>query len=158
MLLYFYLFIEQNKKTDGDHLKTVGIYDADDGILTKLIKETRLKDCVAEEARSSKEYDVLIIKRRDTNKLINVKAEYAILMPEVRLNGTLKIRYAISCGGSEKDTLTPSSLLSRGGVASLRRTIKTVYGNTVEPCEIELGCKGDLDDKLAISALKLILS
>ena len=158
MLLYFYLFIEQNKKTDGDHLKTVGIYDTDDGILTELIKEIRLEDCVAEDARSSKEYDVLIIKRRDTNKLINVTAEYAILMSEVCLNRTLRIKYAISCGVSEKDTLTPSSLLSHGGVASLRRTIKTAYGKTVEPCEIELGYKGDLDDKLAISALKLILS
>ncbi|MBQ7624537.1 MAG: hypothetical protein IJS65_04605 [Clostridia bacterium] len=139
-------------------MKTIGIYDTGDGILTELIKEIKLKDCIAEKALSSKEYDVLVIKRRDTDELCNVKAEYAVLLPDVSLKKPLGIKYAISCGTGETDTLTPSSLLSRGGVASLRRTIKTAYGKTVEPCEIELGFKGELDDKLAVAALKLILS
>jgi len=68
-----------------------------------------------------------------------------------------KADIAISCGLSDRDTVTFSSSLE-GGMAALQREIVTLSGKVVEPREIPLShIFGNMDEKLAIATLMLVM-
>jgi len=63
----------------------------------------------------------------------------------------------ITVGLTGKDTLTHSSTLQRGGVASLQREVISLGGEIIRPQEVLLdGIEGDLTEKLAIKAALLL--
>ncbi|MBQ4578263.1 MAG: hypothetical protein IJA84_04290 [Clostridia bacterium] len=65
---------------------------------------------------------------------------------------------AITCGMDRRDTLTVSSLLQNGGMATLQRQIHTLDGRPIEPRELSLeGLSGEIGQKLTAAALLLLL-
>ena len=62
----------------------------------------------------------------------------------------------ITCGLNARDTITPSSTLSGGGMAALQREIVALNGSVLQPMEIDLGrIKGGLVEKMAIAAVMM---
>ncbi len=135
---------------------TIGVCDNDGGGLAERLTALKIDDCSIEKASRYKSYDLLVLKRCGED-IKGARAKYAVLLGGASIDSTVGVDFALSCGEKETDTLTPSSFLSHGGVASLQRRLISYNGKTVEPCEIELGAKGTLDEKLAETAVRLIL-
>lgn len=52
----------------------------------------------------------------------------------------------ITCGLSSKDTFTFSSKEEESAVVSLMRSVKSIYGHTIEPMEVPIGFPSKTDD------------
>ena len=64
----------------------------------------------------------------------------------------------ITCGLDRRCTLTASSLLQDGGLATLQRTMRTLSGREIHPREIPLdGLHGSVDKKLTAAAILLLI-
>ena len=64
----------------------------------------------------------------------------------------------ITCGLNRRETVTVSSLLQKGGLAALQRTVRTLQGVEIEPRELSLeGLEGTVEEKLAAVALLVLL-
>ena len=137
-------------------MKRIGVLDSQNGNIIKILEKSLPKDCLIEKASRNKTYDILVLKQADEKETEGISAKYAVLFPEVRLTLPFNVKYALNCGSRETDTLTLSSFFSNAGIASLRREIVSINGKTKEPCEIELEAEGDIDEKLALAAVKII--
>jgi len=64
----------------------------------------------------------------------------------------------ITCGLDRRETVTVSSLLQEGGLATLQRAVHTLQGTEIEPRELSLeGLEGTVEEKLAAAALLVLL-
>lgn len=64
----------------------------------------------------------------------------------------------ITCGLNSRNTLTPSSLLEGGGMATLQRETPTLSGGICLPLEIPLdGLSGPMEQKLMLVAALLLM-
>lgn len=64
----------------------------------------------------------------------------------------------ITCGLDRRCTLTASSLLQDGGLATLQRTMHTLWGREIQPREVPLGgLPGPVDKKLTAAAILLLI-
>lgn len=64
----------------------------------------------------------------------------------------------ITCGLDRRCTLTASSLLQEGGLATLQRGMRTLFGGEIQPREVSLeNLPGPMDRKLTAAAILLLL-
>ena len=138
----------------------IGIVDGDDGSLLGSVMKMNLSDCEAERAVRGGKYDVVLWNTGKDMKDFDISAwSLVICSEEVRsCPPECKAEYAVSCGRTDRDTVTLSSSLSNGGMAALRREIVSRSGRVIGPREIELkGIGGSEDDKLSIVSLLLLI-
>lgn len=64
----------------------------------------------------------------------------------------------ITCGNSQKDTLTYSSVTDDGIVVSLQRSIKSLLGNTIEPLELPITNSDNLDIYSGLASVGIYLT
>ena len=57
----------------------------------------------------------------------------------------------ITCGLSSKDTITFSSKEEESAVISLMRSVKSIYGHTIEPMEIPISFPPKTDDFILLA-------
>lgn len=62
----------------------------------------------------------------------------------------------LTCGMSQKDTLTYSSFLTGGAMVSLQRRITTLDGKTIEPCELKVSFDRDRGKYPLLAAVAVI--
>lgn len=99
--------------------------------------------------------DILIMQKNKSN--VSVKANILIMLND-KLFDNVDAQIAISCGVSDKNTLTLSSSETGQEMASLQREILSINGKILEPREIDLSnVKGNADEKMLMGALKLVL-
>ncbi len=138
----------------------IGIVDKDDGSLLRSVRKMNLNGCTAESASRGGKYDVVLWKDTGDGKCFPFST-WALIICSQNAEGFLPecdAEYAVSCGRTDRDTVTLSSSLSNGGMAALRREIVSKSGRVIEPCEIELkDISGSEDDKLAILSLLLLI-
>lgn len=105
----------------------------DEGWLGQLIHENRLEARLAEAGES---WDLFVDEQGN-----------------VRGGGQV-----ITCGLDRRCTLTASSLLQEGGLATLQRGLRTLGGEEVQPREVPLsGLPGPVDRKLTAAAILLLV-
>ena len=64
----------------------------------------------------------------------------------------------ITCGLDRRCTLTASSLLQEGGLATLQRTMRDLHGREIQPREVSLaGLPAPEERRLAAAAVMLLL-
>lgn len=100
--------------------------------------------------------DILIISRRKLNCYIRTKI--LIIADDSDEFGCIKADMAISCGISDRNTITLSSSVEGSEMASLQREILSINEKVVVPQEIELkNIFGSATEKLMVCALRLVL-
>ena len=138
----------------------IGIVDGENGSLLGSVRKMNLSDCEAERAVRGGNYDVVLWNTDKDMKGFDISTWSLVICSEdvKTYPPDCKAEYAVSCGRTDRDTVTLSSSLSNGGMAALRREIVSKSGNVVYPREIELkDIGGSEDDKLAIASLLLLI-
>lgn len=71
--------------------------------------------------------------------------------------GGFEASSVVTVGLMPRDTLTHSSTLQPGGMASLQREMISLTGEVIRPQEVELqGLEGDITEKLAVKAAQML--
>ncbi len=104
----------------------------------------------------AEETDILIISNQKIK--ISTQTKILIIPDDVRDIDCVKADIAISCGISDRNTITLSSSVEGCEMASVQREMLSIDGRIIEPQEIELkDIRGTTAQKLIICALKLVL-
>ena len=99
--------------------------------------------------------DILILHKNERNLYIQTGI---LIMIDGELLDNIEANIAISCGLSDRNTITLSSAEIDKEMASLQREIISVNGIVHEPKEIDLSfINGTAEEKMMIAALKLVL-